>query len=611
MTNNRNFKALVLGVDDRSALTVMRSLGRKGVEVHQGKDVQHSVCTDSRYVRKVIDFPNAGREPEKWLEKLVAVLRQTRYDLVIPTADNYLVLAIKNREKLAPLAKFAIPDDNGFIYTYKKSKTLELAQRLGVPCPKTREINRMDEIPSIVDEFTLPVIIKPVSSKVWQKSVRHHLDVELATDRAALEKKLSRLLEICPVLIQSFHPGVGVGQEFLMHDGKLVAAFQHERVHEPLGGGGSSYRKSVPLDEDLLKHSLNMLRELRWTGVAMVEYKQNKITGESVLMEINGRFWGSLPLAAAAGVDFPGLLFDMFVEDKASENVTYRKNLFCRNPVKDLDWLKENIRADKKDPFNITVPLPKLAAEFKNVLLLRERLDTIVWDDPKPGIKQLAAYFAENFRGARDKLNRLSIHLNYRYNPLARQNANRRLQKLLEKNPTIAFICKGNICRSPFADIYFRSLISDTKNQRINMDSFGLIERVNRQSPEVAIEAAKQFGIDMTGHRSKLLTQEVVDQSGLLFIMDYELFKRVKLQFPRAKRKLFFLGVLQKDNAAPVEILDPYGSNLKNFQKTFSQITQSIDNLATLAEPNIINNNRSLQTSAKQARQQQKRGELG
>jgi len=608
MTNNRNFKALVLGVDDRSALTVMRSLGRKGVEVHQGKDVQHSVCTDSRFVQKVIDFPNAGREPEKWLEKLVAVLRQTRYDLVIPTADNYLVLAIKNREKLAPLAKFAIPDDNGFIFTYKKSKTLELAQRLGVPCPKTREINRMDEIPSIVDEFTLPVIIKPVSSKVWQKSVRHHLDVELATDRAALEKKLSRLLEICPVLIQSFHPGVGVGQEFLMRDGEMIAAFQHERVHEPLGGGGSSYRKSVPLDDDLLKHSMNMLRELHWTGVAMVEYKQNKTAGDSVLMEINGRFWGSLPLAVAAGVDFPGLLFDMLVEDKTPENVTYRKNLFCRNPVKDLDWLKENIRADKSDPFSMTVPLPKVAAELKNVLLFRERLDTIGWDDPKPGVKQLAAYIAENFRGAWDKLHRLFIQLNYRYNPLARQNANRRLQKLLKKNPTIAFICKGNICRSPFADIYFRSLIHGDKNQRITMDSFGLIERVNRQSPDLAIEAAKQFDIDMAGHRSKLLTAEVVAQSGVLFIMDYELFKRVRSEFPLAKQKLFFLGVLQNNNAAPVEILDPYGSNLKNFQKTFSQITKSIDNLATLTDSVVHNNNNSLKTSVKQNLQPKKRG---
>ncbi len=606
MTNNKIFKALILGVDDRSALTVMRSLGRKGVEVHQGKDVRHSVCTDSRFVRKVIDFPNAGREPEKWLEKLIETLRQTRYDLVIPTADNYLVLAVKNREKLAPLAKFAIPDDNGFIYTYKKSKTLELARRLGVPCPKTREISRMDEIPSIVAEFKLPVIIKPVSSKVWQKNVRHHLDVELATDRAALEKKLSRLLEICPVLIQSFHPGVGVGQEFLMRDGELVAAFQHERVHEPLGGGGSSYRKSAPLDEDLLNHSLNMLRELRWTGVAMVEYKRNKATGNSVLMEINGRFWGSLPLAVAAGVDFPGLLFDMLVEDKTPENVTYRENLFCRNPGKDLDWLKEDIRADKNDPFNITVPLPKLAAEVINALLFRERLDTITLDDPKPGVKQLSAYIAENFRGARDKLHRLFIRLNYRYNPLARQKANRRLQKMLDKNPTIAFVCKGNICRSPFADIYFRERVNDAQNPRISVDSYGLIERINRQSPDVAIAAAKHFGIDMTAHRSKLLTDD-----GVLFIMDFELFKRVKSQFPRAEHKLFFLGVLQNDSAAPVEILDPYGSSLKNFQKTFSQITQSIDNLARLTNSVIINNNRSLQTPVKQIKHPQKRGERG
>ena len=52
---------------------------------------------------------------------------------------------------------------------------------------------------------------------------------------------------------------------------------------------------------------MRMLGPIGWHGVAMMEYKQDRRTGEFVLMEVNGRFWGSLQLAVDAGVDFPFL----------------------------------------------------------------------------------------------------------------------------------------------------------------------------------------------------------------------------------------------------------------------------------------------------------------
>ena len=578
----KSYKVLVLGVDDRSALTVIRSLGRKGIVVHQGTDANDSVASYSKYVKRVIEFPKVGQEPDLWLQKLEKLLRSESYDLVIPTADNYLVQIVHNREKLEKLATLAIPDDRGFEYTYKKSKTLELAESLGVPIPKSFEVVDIKQLDAVCEVFRFPVIVKPVSSKVWQQNIRHALDVELAKDRSDLEKKLVRLLPICPVLIQSFHKGVGIGQEFLMDSGEMVAAFQHERVHEPLGGGGSSYRKSAPLDQELLKHSLNLLQNLRWTGVAMVEYKQDQETGESVLMEINGRFWGSLPLAIAAGVDFPGLLFDMLVKGKKPVENKYRYHLYARNPVKDLDWLKENIRADKKDPFKITVPMPKVIAEIRHIALLRERWDTIVLDDPKPGVRQLSKYFGENLRGVREKIQHKSLELNYRFNPFHRKNAENRFAKLVKRQPFIAFVCKGNICRSPFADYYLRAKLNG-KADTIRIDSYGLIERVDRPSPDNAVEAAQDYGIDMRSHRSKLLTPKVVQQAGAVFIMDIELYRRVLLTFPESKNKLFFLGSFRK-NAPSLEIIDPYGGDINRFQKIYRQISEAVENLLPITQ---------------------------
>ncbi|MBK6674411.1 MAG: ATP-grasp domain-containing protein [Proteobacteria bacterium] len=60
-----------------------------------------------------------------------------------------------------------------------------------------------------------------------------------------------------------------------------------------------------------LEQAATLLRALRWRGVAMVEFKRDLRDGSLRLMEINGRFWGSLQLAIDAGVDFPRLLADL------------------------------------------------------------------------------------------------------------------------------------------------------------------------------------------------------------------------------------------------------------------------------------------------------------
>lgn len=576
MSNSINYsgnRALVLGVDDRSGLTVCRSLGRKGITVHQGCDSPRSIIRHSKYVNRVIDLPPVTEDAGAWLEALMAHLATEKYDLVIPTADNYLVPIIRNREKLEPLAKFAIPDNRGFEYTYRKGKTFALAEKLGVPIPRTIRLEHIDQLADLPEAFRPPLIIKPVSSKVITDRGQVSMDVTLVHDQESLEKTLDKVLSFCPVLLQTFHSGVGLGQEVLMRDGQLVAAFQHERVHEPLSGGGSSYRKSSVMNKELLKHSLAMLEDLKWTGVAMVEYKYDRKRNESVLMEINGRFWGSLPLAISAGVDFPGMLFDMLVHDVVPDKpVNYRPNIYCRNFAKDFDWLKENIRADKSDPFKLTVPLPKVAAEVWHFLTFREHFDTLPLDDLKPGFVHIGRYINGNFQGAKSKLYKAGLRLNLGRNIFKIKARQRLLKKLLRKNPSVNFVCKGNICRSPFAEFYLRDLFMKNNMNGVDIESSGLIERVNRKSPDNAIAAAHEQGIDMTSHRSKLLTARDFEKYGALFVMDTELYERIVLMYPQAKKNLFFLGELADGYPKQLEIVDPYGKKLDFFNKTYRQI---------------------------------------
>src|SRR5207247_10056990 len=91
---------------------------------------------------------------------------------------------------------------------------------------------------------------------------------------------LDVMLRMSPdVLAQENFIGVGVGVEVLALHGELLAVFQHLRVHEPLTGGGSSYRKSVLPDPDLAAATAKLLGALEYTGVAMLEFKKNLETG--------------------------------------------------------------------------------------------------------------------------------------------------------------------------------------------------------------------------------------------------------------------------------------------------------------------------------------------
>ena len=114
-----------------------------------------------------------------------------------------------------------------------------------------------------------------------------------------------------PLLLQERVVGPGVGIFLLIWDGVLRATFAHRRLREkPPSGGVSVYRESIAADPALVERSRQLLAHFGWQGVAMVEYKVDERTGIPVLMEINGRFWGSLQLAVDAGVDFPRLLID-------------------------------------------------------------------------------------------------------------------------------------------------------------------------------------------------------------------------------------------------------------------------------------------------------------
>lgn len=569
MTYSRSGRILVLGDNDRAGLTTVRSLGRAGLQVHLVAIEPGAVTRRSRYVQRIHRLGQPLEDPGRFAARLLDLLASRRFDLVLPTSDKTLVPLMPWREQISQHTRFAAPDETGFEATYYKHITLALARRLGIPTPRTRVLRNLADVGRLTDHYPFPVVLKPSCSLLPGHSGRN--EVRIVRSEDALQDALPRMLACCPVLVQEFCRGEGIGVNVLAHEGEVVAAFQHRRLHEPADGGASSYRVSVPLSADLLDAARRFCRELRWTGPAMLEFKQDPATRAAVLMEVNGRLWGSLALAVHAGVDFPRLLYDMLVLGKVQRTFTYRVPCHARHSTADFDWLLTNMRSEKgRKALRQTPWVP----EVGNFLLRRESYDLEAADDPIPA----AVAWLELARDKAGKLCRQVAEWSAA-RAAARQAIDRpALLRALAAARSVLFVCLGNINRSAFAEKKLLGLLGGAAGLRVS--SAGLIPEAGRPTGETSRAVAAELGVQLIGHRSATLTPALLDEFDLVFYMEPAHRAALRRLNPRAASKCFPLAALE--SRGPVTIPDPEGQGREVFRAIYGRIAACVNELAKL-----------------------------
>ncbi len=561
-------KVLVLGQDNRSCLSVARSLGRQNLTVHLAWTSPDSLVRHSRYVQKIHDIPPYAPDDDAWKEKLISILNREKYTLVIPCSDPTILPLQHHRTAFANLAKIYTLSDDVFETVFDKTRLTKLAETLGVKVPKSETLTALEQVERVTKKLGFPIILKPSASfRIGNLRRKNH--VCRADNKEEARNLVKGMLRSGAVQAQSYFTGKGVGVEVLVSEGEILLSFQHERVHEPIGGGGSSYRKSVALKPELLDATIRLMKSLRYTGVAMVEFMVNIETKDWILVEINGRFWGSLPLAIVSGVDFPYALYQLLVENKKDFSKNYRQGIFCRNTSKDFQWLLDQVRAKPSERKHPRFPLLAFLKEgIVNLIRIREKNDTLVWDDPKPGIleiKQLIATYVSRF--SNKIIMRLLAH------PFNRSRYTNKIRREVKTAKNVLFICKGNICRSPFAEQYARTVFP----KDIQIRSCGYYPIQNRTSPEDAVTASNEFGIDLSPHRSVLITETLLRQADVAFIFDEENKKIMTERFPFARAKIYFLGALSSKK--DIIIKDPYGGGLEGFKSIYQTVVLAVDTL--------------------------------
>lgn len=141
---------------------------------------------------------------------------------------------------------------------------------------------------------------------------------------------------------------------------------------------------------------------------------------------------------------------------------------------------------------------------------------------------------------------------------------------------TVLFVCTGNTCRSPMAEALFRHRIGADAGWDSN--SAGLYACSGSPATANAIAAAKELGVDLSHHRSKPLTKELVRSADLIVAMTDDHRFQILRCFPKVGKKVFLIKSFGTSNV-PTDVSDPFGGSLSVYKKTRDEIDRALSDL--------------------------------
>ena len=301
---------LVTDGDQRAALAVTRSLGRQGLRVIVGAESARSLAGASKYCIQTLQYPSPLADPSGFVSALVAAVSQFDVHAIMPITDTTTRALAAERARFHPSLTAGIPSLEAYELVSDKCQLMQLAAELDIPVPHSVFVPDGNVAAVLEKVHSYPVVVKPGRSVFQENGGWITTGVHFVSNPDQLRELYRRTPYLLyPSLVQQRIEGEGQGVFGYFEHGTPCALFAHRRIREkPPAGGVSVFRESIPLPKPMTEYAVRLLEHVKWHGVAMVEFKIDRTSNIPVLMEINGRFWGSLQLAIDAGLDFPYLL---------------------------------------------------------------------------------------------------------------------------------------------------------------------------------------------------------------------------------------------------------------------------------------------------------------
>jgi predicted ATP-grasp superfamily ATP-dependent carboligase len=392
----RHVDALVLDLDTRAGLCIARSLGRAGCTVSVAARDGNASGLKTRYASRRTVLPDPEVDFDAHVAALLELLTDQPADATLSSIDSSVEALHTHRDAFGRLTAPALGTPEAVEIALSKERTLEVAQGLDVPVPRSTMVSAPSELVAAAIETGFPCVLKPVTSWRSIDAGGERVAPIYIADASHAETVGGTLVrDDAPVLVQELVGGIRETIKLFRDRGKTLArvAMHVDRTWPPLGGSSVMRRTTAP-PEDTVDMAERLIAEIGLEGYSEAEFRRDT-DGRPRLMEINPRLSQSVELAVRAGVDFPRMQLEWArggkIPTAPAATVGVR-----------VGWLAGDLRLVVGSAVGSPPPKPGFGATVSAVasdyLLHRIRLEGFDLRDPRPVLGGL--FFAFRRLGA-------------------------------------------------------------------------------------------------------------------------------------------------------------------------------------------------------------------
>lgn len=309
---NKNKPGIIVIEGHVQGLANTRALGRAGVPVVV-VDKDNCIARYSKYCKRYFKCPDY--RTDAFAEFLITLAKKEGLQGwgLVPSNDHAVYTIARHRNRLAEVFKVITPGQDIIDNIYKKHRLLSLANSIQIPIPLTWYPEGLEELD--MDKILFPVMIKGKEGLTFYKATGQKVFVASnPLELTDIIRQLPRSIKISDIFIQEIIPtderNKTISFTAFCIDGEVKAHWTGIKLREhPPKFGTSTFSQSI-LNMEVVSLSNKLLKELKYTGVAEVEYLLDLRTGEYKLIEINARTWLWVGLAVKCGINYPLMIYN-------------------------------------------------------------------------------------------------------------------------------------------------------------------------------------------------------------------------------------------------------------------------------------------------------------
>lgn len=369
-------------------LAVIRCLGIMGVPIVAVYFDDRDMGYASKYVIEKVRVPHPDHDEKGFINALLDRADRWRNSIMIPACDETVSVVSRNKDLLKQYYLIAAPNLDISERFIDKLQTYRLAEKVGVPSPKTYSSQTEAELENVRDQLRYPILVKPRESHLYYEIFRTKMVQANNFDELVHHIRLAQAANL-RVCIQEIIPGrdsdvVNYNSYFWQNKPMVEFTAQQIRKAPPeYGAPRVVMSKDIP---EIIEPGRQILQAIQYSGYSCVEFKKDSRDGVYKLMEVNGRYNRSGLLALKCGINFPWLEYQHLVNNIRPHQQPYRKNVYWISLDRDIGY---GFRYRRNERYSLKEQLkPYLKTHIFDYLSI---------SDPKPFFQRLTNLFRDKF----------------------------------------------------------------------------------------------------------------------------------------------------------------------------------------------------------------------